>query len=730
MIADRLAACVRGRRAAALALLLAVLGIALHLEVSLWLVRPRAPWWEGGGPWALRDAMPGLALLAGLAGCAWAFRTARAIPDPARRLAWCGQLLTWAAAFWAVDRWLTFTLAELAHQPQYALLALLMARALDPGRQTWPRARLMLLGTAVGAVDEVFQYLWITASYSHYLDFNDILVNALATWLGLMLHYGAAAPPPARPLRCRDGLAGLAGLGLLVLVLGLAAADGRLLVRPAQGEAPPGGRMLDAGGRTVLVLERHAGFHGHWRPAVRQPRHWVLPPGLGLALTGLVIVLAAWPGPRRPEAWDAALGGFGAGVGWAVGLAARGGADHPRCPGDEQAWVQIHTALSQGVDWPVSGPLHVALVQGLQALGLSASAALAWLGVASTALAGAAWPLLMRRAGWGSASGAVVLLLGSSHFWASWLESRPQQLGQLAVAWALIEALRRLQAGRPAGLALVLGLTAIAAWHLLSFGLLMLGLTGLVLGWNLWGGRQRGAGLGSWWAAALPGLLLMAWPGGPYAAMLQDLAGAHLPAPGSRLMILGGAGLGMALAWWGTGAGAAGRGRAVLAWGHARSTGPGAARMAVVLAAGGGGVILAQAALLPAEAWQPYAGSPLRLLMAQLGNLLGLAALTGAAWWALRSPQALDLQAARLPLAWALAAVATLGAALLASVFMLHSNWLLRAWAYVLPWLAPAGGWAVMAAWRRAPAITALAMLTAWASAVLATLRPAAWLGC
>lgn len=72
---------------------------------------------------------------------------------------------------------------EVVHYPQYALLAVLLYRALD--HVTLAAA----LATLLGVVDEVFQY---TVLYAHhpqrdqlYLDGNDMVLNALGAGLGL-----------------------------------------------------------------------------------------------------------------------------------------------------------------------------------------------------------------------------------------------------------------------------------------------------------------------------------------------------------------------------------------------------------------------------------------------------------------------------------------------------------------------------------------------------------------
>lgn len=114
--------------------------------------------------------------------------------------------LLWLACVAAVDRWLTFSLPEYFHYPQYALLAWLMAKALDPHRSKWPVLRVLFWPALLGFIDELAQYLWITTRYSHYLDFNDIVVNLLAATAGLMLFDGIRTPPAYRARRVQNSV--------------------------------------------------------------------------------------------------------------------------------------------------------------------------------------------------------------------------------------------------------------------------------------------------------------------------------------------------------------------------------------------------------------------------------------------------------------------------------------------------------------------------------------------
>lgn len=280
-----------------------------HLTFSLWLVAPRTAVWQGQTlAYSYRDAMPYLLPVAALALLAWLVRDAWRHGTRARIAIVAGYWLLWAACVAAVDRWLTYSVPEYFHYPQYGLLAWLLGKTLDPERIRWPVGRLLALTTLLGATDEMAQYLWITASYSNYYDFNDVLVNLLAAVLGVMVYYGFRAPTAAASGRLSR--AGSAGVLLLPLILTVAVASDRLQLTPPQA-VPPGGRATASDGSTRLYLQRQPGLYDRWHPGAWRPRHWVLGPGsatAALALVGLVW----WPfgrlGRTGPASGTAAKG--------------------------------------------------------------------------------------------------------------------------------------------------------------------------------------------------------------------------------------------------------------------------------------------------------------------------------------------------------------------------------------------------------------------------------------
>lgn len=270
---------------------IAWLGLCIwgHLPFSIWLVSQRS---SLGGGWAFKDAVPAVSVMAAAALLAWLWHRSRQAHARRRRQVWLWWAV-WLACCAGVDRWLTFSVNEYAHYPQYALLAVLLARGLDARRQHWPVVTVVLLTTMLGAIDETLQYLWTTRSYSHYLDFNDWLVNLLAAWAGVMLYYGFDDPPRHS---ASAGLLGWhrwrtkgLGLGLAVLLTAafMAWAGQRITVTPGPDVSVPAGGLQEG----TLYLQRAPHWYNHWQDGPRHGRYWVLHPAAGLGLMALALVL-------------------------------------------------------------------------------------------------------------------------------------------------------------------------------------------------------------------------------------------------------------------------------------------------------------------------------------------------------------------------------------------------------------------------------------------------------
>jgi hypothetical protein len=262
--------------------------VLLHLQFSIWLVSPRE-----GLPWGRQSLAGFVAPLAALASGVLAVVVVRQW----HRCLWrhvlaAGWALVVLAAV-AIDRWLTFSLNEVFHYPQYAALAWLVARTLDPRRECCVPGRVLFWTTLLGAADELAQYLWITTSYSHYADANDVVVNFVAGAAGVLLYYGGARAVPQRVSGPRRPPTVEIRTALVLAVLVAAGiATGRLQPVPA-AEVPPGGIATDTGGRRVLALQRAPGWHGSWQEGPRRGRFYVMRPAEGLAALALAGVAVA-----------------------------------------------------------------------------------------------------------------------------------------------------------------------------------------------------------------------------------------------------------------------------------------------------------------------------------------------------------------------------------------------------------------------------------------------------
>lgn len=292
-----------GRRVgAAIALAVYFPAVCLgHLAFSIWLVRPRQAWF---GEFAFKELVPYLTVATASVLLVWLLRAAQRTRAPARVLAGWGL---WLVAVGLVDRDLTYSINEVAHYPEYAIVAWLLAASMDPSRVARPVGRVLFWTTLLGALDELQQYIWIAPSYGDYFDFNDVLVNLLGGVLGVLLYY-RFEPLPRGRVRVRPMAPEIFAAVLVTTAVAGFAASGRLELTPPR-EVPPGGLLRGDDGVTRLYLERKAGSYGRDHPGDRHPSYHVLGPVTGLwlvAVAGLVFTAAIGGiGPRartRPVA--------------------------------------------------------------------------------------------------------------------------------------------------------------------------------------------------------------------------------------------------------------------------------------------------------------------------------------------------------------------------------------------------------------------------------------------
>lgn len=280
-----------------------------HLEFSLWLVSARdGPF----GRFQFSDLVPMAATVGvfGLLICL--YRQARACKQPLRLCLWWG---VWFACVVVIDRHLTYSINELAHYPQYALLAWLLARAYDPERQRWISGRILFWTALLGMFDELQQYVWIAPAYGMHLDFNDILVNLVGAAAGVMLYYGANLGRV--DIRVSPGVSGrpfveMLVAGLLILAVVVLSASDRILTTPEERIAPGGWVRGDALG-IQLYLEREAGTLGSVASGPRHGNYLILDPLRAVVFIALFGLLFAryplWPWERRPAMGDDQVAG-------------------------------------------------------------------------------------------------------------------------------------------------------------------------------------------------------------------------------------------------------------------------------------------------------------------------------------------------------------------------------------------------------------------------------------
>jgi hypothetical protein len=273
----------------------------LHLEFSNWIGAPLS---TPFGQLRPRDLATEFGLMVGAAlGLLLAQRAARALrtASAVEYLPEACVLLCWILLAVASRQWLVTTDIELIHYLQYALVSLLLAAALDPGRERWPLLSLLLLSLLLSVADELNQYLYLTASYGSYLDFNDFWLNQLGSLLGLILYYLFLKPSP-RVSEPRPLLAGLVlSYLLLAAMLGLALLSGAIQLAP-EFAVEPGG-LAEVDGRWVLFFQREPGLFASWQASFSGGRYYVLGPLQGVTLLVLSTVGAVgcrrWLGNRQ-----------------------------------------------------------------------------------------------------------------------------------------------------------------------------------------------------------------------------------------------------------------------------------------------------------------------------------------------------------------------------------------------------------------------------------------------
>jgi VanZ family protein len=207
------------------------------------------------------------------------------------------NLLAWGTlllATVACDRWLLTTRVESIHYLQYGIISALLAWVLDPRRERWPLPEILLICFWLSVVDELNQYLYLTAREGTYFDFNDLLLNQLGSLAGLLFYYGFRPLPNPLP----EGLPALrralqAGSVLVIVLTLVMFVLGYFSLEPVE-PVPPGG-FLPGDGQWRLYWQREPGLYGNWLPTFSEGLYFVLSPLQGSVL---LIATAVFCSPR------------------------------------------------------------------------------------------------------------------------------------------------------------------------------------------------------------------------------------------------------------------------------------------------------------------------------------------------------------------------------------------------------------------------------------------------
>jgi hypothetical protein len=190
--------------------------------------------------------------------------------------------------YWAI--WLIFACAitinlvttniELIHFLQYGTLSYLLALAIDPERRKWPLITLMLLTLALGVIDELNQYFFLTPGNSAHIDFNDFLLNLQGAAGGMLIFYGFRFPHDRLASneahwKYEPWFLGVSVLYLASAVIILTLLWSETLVYAPSHTIPPGGIEYSEGLLRVY-LQREPGLLGSWNTSFSGGQYYVL----------------------------------------------------------------------------------------------------------------------------------------------------------------------------------------------------------------------------------------------------------------------------------------------------------------------------------------------------------------------------------------------------------------------------------------------------------------------
>ncbi len=403
---------------------------------------------------------------------------------------------------------------------------------------------------------------------------------------------------------------------------------------------------------------------------------------------------------------------------------------YPRCQNDELNWVGIARNIDAGQDWPVSGPSFMYVLRELKALtAIHYPQLLSGLGVFSVFVGTLLIILGYSKLRLARPGITLVALALSSYFWVPLLEARPQQWGQIQVFLGAIAAWLWLHR-KNGGWLFFPVLMLISISHILSHAILAFLCTALTLA-DYVENRPMTRRHGIVIVSLLLSLVVYVLPNGPYQTMLRDIELNHLRRLMAFAPYLGGALLASMyivmilkprLHWrahWS-------RQTAEYALTHQRTICTGLLLVFFL-------AMSAQASVLPDASWKPYGGSIWTFLIFQTGNLVFAAMFVVGLFSFLRAilAQEIDASNARM-LIWSLLAFGVLGLlTLVASFWLLDTNWLLRLINYAILFAAPiaAMGLIRIEVLKRYPTLNAIA-LPLFVVSICQAVRPDGFLGC
>jgi hypothetical protein len=208
------------------------------------------------------------------------------------RLIWGGRKIHTMVCFTSVIavmvlsfRILIFEPVEIIHFPQYAIVAFLLAAALEKNNEGYLISTILIMVTLMGIVDEINQYFYLTRQYTKYLDWNDFFLNEVGASLGLTFYYGfrifekddVSVIKAVRNANVKLILFSIL-LPLFLYFIGI--------IKLAPAVEADSGFVFSKDGINIY-LQRIAGFYESWKPGDRGWMVYTLSP-----LNGTLLMLA------------------------------------------------------------------------------------------------------------------------------------------------------------------------------------------------------------------------------------------------------------------------------------------------------------------------------------------------------------------------------------------------------------------------------------------------------